>query len=215
MGVSFQKTSLHGCGTVTQLCDSRNRWAAHLTAVRSGYANALVKPSPIATPRRSGRTPRPEQASGRGRRPPRTRPQQGSPHPGWRGRRLHRAGRQETGLEGTQGRGLSRAGTGTGLQSKRTVLERDAQVSEAPAVAGLPDPNTQHGSPRSGHRGAAPYRQTRGDGKQLRKGRGGKATWDQDAPGRHQSQRGTLRPARGFISLSQEAALPCKGGAEL
>ena len=45
-------------GTVTQLCDTRNRWAVHLIRMKSVYVNdALVKPSPNAAPPRTGGTP--------------------------------------------------------------------------------------------------------------------------------------------------------------
>ena len=194
-------------GTITQLCDSRNRWAAHLTAVRSGYANdALVKPSPIATPRRSGRTPPSEQASGPGRRPPRTRPPRGPRTLGWRGRPCTQGwgGRDRAG--GGPRAGGFQDGMGTGLQSKRTVLERDAQVSEAPSpVQGLPDPNTQPRQPqvraqrglllsRPGEMGSSSGREEAGKARQDRCSR-------QTPKSKPRSQ----NPAVGFISLPRSS----------
>lgn len=84
------------------------------------YANdTLVKPSPNATPRRSGRTTPVRASKGARKKAAPHEAPAGPPHPGLEGAALHTGlGRQRQSWRGTQGRGLSgRNGNGATEQT--------------------------------------------------------------------------------------------------
>ena len=93
-----------------------------------------------------------------------------------------------------------------GLQGKRTKLEGDAQVNEAPSPAqGLPDPNTQPAAaPGPGTERTAP-KQTGGGGRRLKADAAGKAQQDRCSRQTPKSEPCSQNPAFGFISFPRSS----------
>ena len=95
---------------------------------------------------------------------------------------------------------------GMGLQGKRTMLEGDAQVNEAPSpVQGLPDPDTQPAAAAGpGTERAAP-KQTGGGGKRLKADAAGKARQDRCSRRTPKSEPHSQKPAVGFVSFPRSS----------
>lgn len=136
-------------GTVTQLSDARNRWAAHRTEVRAVCVkDAVVKPSPNAAPSRSGGTS-PIRASEQ----PRMRPPWSPRALGWRGRPCTQGWGGGDRAGGDPGQGAFRTGWERGYRANGRCWRETQSVRGAQPSTGAPRPQSTAGaSSRSGCR---------------------------------------------------------------